>query len=457
MSKLQDLSCGIKGLDEILGGFKSPSTILIAGTAGVGKTTMALQMLSNAAKNGEKALYVSLTKETPGKLNMFLSTFEFLEDSVAIYEMNRHIAEKDPLTTLIEMDEVISAAKPNRVVIDPITPLGFGFAEQERRRFFYTFDSMVQKWNALVFLTGELVEEELHSSIISHLADGIIYLSREGMGFRTGHYMTVLKMRGVEPKHRLEYISRKFQFEITENGFTVYPRLKPSCNPLILDSRIGSGVSGLNRMLRGGIISGNSMLVSGGAGTGKTIIGLQFIHEGLTKGEPCIIVTFEERPEQLLREAKKLGWDFKPYIENSMLQFIYSNPEDLTPGEHAIRIKENVEKMGAKRLFFDGILNLEMTIPDYLRLRGYFHSLIDYLKSRNVTSIFTSESSHNDSGEPHEVSFTSIMDSILVLKHIESKNKLSRYLYIKKARGTEHDRSVREYAITERGIEVKTM
>ena len=145
MDQLKHISCGIKGLDTILGGIMSPSTILIAGSAGVGKTIMSLQMLSNASKNGEKALYIPITTENPEKLKLYNSTLDFYEDSFEVHPINRQLAEKDPLTTLIEIGNIIESTKPDRLVIDPITPLGYGFIEQEKRRFFYTLDSMLQE------------------------------------------------------------------------------------------------------------------------------------------------------------------------------------------------------------------------------------------------------------------------------------------------------------------------
>ncbi|MGP8330704.1 MAG: RAD55 family ATPase [Methanosarcinaceae archaeon] len=455
MDELKDIPCGIDGLDDILSGFKSPSTILIAGTAGVGKTMMALQMLSNAARQGEKTLYIPLTTESPQKLKMFLSTFEFFDESVQIHGINRPLAEKDPLTTLIDMGNVIASVNPDRVVFDPITPLGFGFVEQEKRRFIYTFDSMVQEWDSLVVLTGEMLKDEIHNSVISHLADGIIYLSREDVGYRTKHYLQILKMRGVDPKARSGYISRKYRCGMTSKGITVYPRLKPKKDIHLSDTKIKSGTVGFDQMLNGGIVENSSMLVAGGPGTGKTIFGLQFINCGLLRNDPCIIATFDERPEQLVLESKKLEINLAPYIESGLLKFIYSDPDNVCPAEHAIQIKKCVESMGAKRVFFDGIVNLEMTLPDHLQLRGYLHSLTNYLKSSNVTSVFTTEISPNGKNRIMSPDASFIMDSVVMLKHVDSENKLRKYVYILKSRGTKHDRKIREYSITDIGLLIK--
>ena len=166
MDELKELLFGIRGVDEIIGTLKSPSTILLAGTTGVGKTSFCLQMLAHAAKKGEKTLYIPFTTESPEKLKMYFSRMNFFDDHIHIHPINRSISEKDPLSTLIDIGNVIGSIKPDRVVLDPVTPLGFGFIEPEKRRFFYTLDSMIQEWKALVVLTGEMLKEELHESVV---------------------------------------------------------------------------------------------------------------------------------------------------------------------------------------------------------------------------------------------------------------------------------------------------
>ena len=454
MEKLKNISCGIESLDELLGGFKSPSTLLIAGTAGVGKSIMSLQMLSQAARNGEKTLYIPITTEKAHKLKMYHSTLDFFDDSFHVHAINRQISEKDPLTTLIDMGNVIESVKPDRLVIDPITPLGFGFVEQERRRFFYTLDSMLQERDMLTLLVGELVREELHRSVISHLSDGIIYLSREDTGSRADHWLEFIKMRGIDPGKRSEITSCKYLYDITSSGFTVYPHLKPEKDFMLDESRVGAGIAGLDSMLGGGMIRYSSTLIAGRPGTGKKIFGLQFIYHGLQIGEPGLIVTFEDSPHQLLMDAKKMGWDLNPYIEEGLLQFLCTNPGNTYPAEHSLLIKSNIEDARITRIFFDGINNLEMSIPDHLKLRGYLHSLTSYLKSKNITSLFTTDTESCECPGDEKIDFAYLMDSVVVLHSSSSNSRM--YMCITKSRGTKHKNAVREYSITEEGIKLRT-
>ncbi len=456
MTQLQDLPCCIQGLDEILGGFKAPSTILIAGTSGVGKTTMVLQMLSNAAKMGEKTLYIPLITESPERFNMFLSTFHFLDEKVKVHYIKRPSAEKDPLSTLIDIDNVISSENPQRLVIDPITPIGFGFIEQERRRFFYTLDSMVKESNAIVMLTGELQEEEIHGSVTSHLVDGILYLSRKRTGYHTLQKLSVLKMLGVEPDKAIECNNHKYDYEVSSEGFRVYPDLKAKDHSGQEQDRIPSGVNDLDTMMGGGIPSGNSILVAGSPGTGKSILCWQFIAQGLQKDEACIMVTYTESPEQIILEANKFGWELGPYIDKGLLHIIHANPQDIYPSAHAMLIKETVENMGAKRLVIDGLVNIEITMPDIRLRRGYLQSLTSYLKGEGTTTMFTTEllPCENDSIMSKDASF--IMDTIITLKNANPGDESKRHIQILKSRGTKHDLKTKEYAITEKGFEIKS-
>lgn len=454
MTEFQSLSCGITGLDEILGGFKTPSTILIAGTAGVGKTTMSLHILSNAAKNGEKTLYVPITTESSEKFKDYVSTFKFYDNSIEIHEINRQTAEKDPLSTLIDIGNVVSSSNPDRIVIDPVTPLGFGFVEQEKRRFFYTLDSMIQEWNAMVILTGELLEDEIHKTVISHLADGIIYLFREEVGFRTDNYLKINKMRGIDPQTKPNYSSQKFHYDVTSEGFIIYPRLKPVNNTEFEDTKIESGINGFDSLLDGGFPKSSSILIEGEPGSGKTIFGLQYIMKGLENGEPCIIISYEEKPHQMILEAKEFGLDLQPHIDNGLLKIVNTNPVDVHPAKHESSIKKYVETMDAKRIFFDGIINMEMTIMDPIKLRGHFQSVINYLKSKNVTSLFTTEilPGKEEKTTSNDASF--IMDIVVVLEYFKSDNKIKNNLYIMKSRRTNHNPGLKEYQITDSGIKI---
>jgi circadian clock protein KaiC len=188
---------GIEYLDKILGGgLPKPSLILIAGSVGVGKTTLALQSLSAAAANGEKALYIPITSQSPEKLMDYLHNYTFFNDNIIVHPVDRSTAEKDPLTILLDVGTIMASVNPDRVVLNPLTTLGFGFPVSEIRRFYYSFDAMLQDWSAQTLVTGELSRQEVHNSILSHIVDGVIYLDQRTIGNKTTRKMDIIKMRG---------------------------------------------------------------------------------------------------------------------------------------------------------------------------------------------------------------------------------------------------------------------
>ncbi|HIH44636.1 MAG TPA: circadian clock protein KaiC [Candidatus Methanoperedenaceae archaeon] len=442
---------GITGLDEILGnGLPAPSTIFVAGTAGTGKTAFVLQALSYAAKKGEAVAYIPITSQSEERLRLFLSTYPVFDEKIHIHTVDRSSAEKDPLTALLDIGNSLAQINPTRIAIDPITPLGFGFPELEKRRFMYSVDSMLHEWKAITFVVGELVRDEVHGSVISHIADGILYLSREVAGLRTVRRMEILKMRGVPRAEN----TGVFQFKLGSGGMTVFQELKVAGVPApMLDTRMSTGIEGLDRMTGGGIPQGTTMLVCGSTGTGKTVLGMQFIYTGLRKGENCLVVSFEERPDQLIAEAKAFGWDLDTYLKGGQLQFIYTKPETLDTDDHASAIASIIEGKQIKRVMFDSITDLEAGLSDAIAARGYVQKLGEYFKSRGATCLFTADSAAGDSARPScRVSF--IADAVINLGYRDIDMELRRTISIVKLRGCDFDRKTREFAITARGIEI---
>ena len=445
---------GIAYLDEILGGgLPKPSLVLIAGSVGVGKTTLALQSLSAAAANGEKALYIPITSQSSEKLMDYLHNYTFFNDNIIVRPVDRSTAEKDPLTILLDIGTIMASTNPDRVVINPLTTLGFGFPVSDIRRFYYSFDAMLQDWSAQTLVTGELSRQEVHNSILPHIVDGVIYLDQKTIGNRTVRKMDIIKMRGVG---ETSDITQSYEFKIETEGIRIFPKLEPVISDRQLgDHQLSTGVRGLDSMMHGGIPSQSTILVMGGAGTGKTLLGLQFIMAGLELGEPGMIILFEEREDQLIYEASRMGWDLKGFMDSGLLRIIYANPPDISPDEHNLEIQSQVEDISVKRLLYDGVYNLESVIPDPVELREHIRLLTDFLKYKGITVMLTNEVSKKISPDNiHNISISSIADAIIMLNFTEAENRFDRTLSVLKLRGSQHDLSVRKYIIGDHGIEI---
>ena len=334
-------------------------------------------------------------------------------DNIIVHPVDRSTAEKDPLTILLDMGNIMASINPDRVVLNPLTTLGFGFPVSEIRRFYYSFDAMLQDWSAQTLVTGELSSQEVHNSILSHITDGVIYLNQRTIGNRTIRKMYMVKMRGVG---KTSDITRCYDYKIKTEGICIFPKLEPAIsNRQLGNHQLSTGVMGLDSMMYGGIPSQSTILVMGGAGTGKTLLGLQFIMAGLKLGETGMIILFEEREDQLIYEASRMGWDLKGFMDSGLLRIIYANPRDILPDEHNLEIKSQVEEINVKRLLYDGVYNLESVIPDPVELREHIRLLTDFLKYKDITVMLTNEVSKKIAPDNiHNMSISSIADAIII-------------------------------------------
>lgn len=456
-------------LDDILeGGFDKPSVILVAGTAGSGKTTFATQSLFRAASSGEgKCLFISTLSEPPAMINKYMSRFSFFDkelfetDRMNIFSINETLLKKGAREILGFMNQKISMVKPARIVIDPMTVLGDALRsgdegrpkDYEKRQFYFDLFTSMKSWNTLVIITGEFTLEALRKSMISYLADGIIHLSDEIVGMRQERNLRVLKMRGQK------YISGKHTFDIRKEGIIVFPRLLPGerTDKPVSSERISTGISGLDKMLKGGILKEDVLLMSGTTGTGKTTFGLHFINDGLTKGENAMIISLEERPSKLVRNARTFGLELGPYIDQEKLEIFFAPPASYQPDEEAFILKGKIKKNNVKRILFDGLENLEKSIPDELQRKNYISALLDQFSNMGVTIVITTEIPELFGAVrlTHEA-LSGVVDVIILLRNVEIEGKMHGILSILKSRGSEHDTEIREFEITGKGINVKT-
>ncbi len=454
----------IPELDEILeGGFNKPSVVLIAGAAGSGKTTFAAQSLFNAAKAGETCLFISTLSEPPAMINAYMSRFTFFDQSLYetnkmnIFSISESLLKQGPAAILEFINRKISQLKPARIAIDPLTVLGDilkaerPVTDDERRGFYFDLFTSMKSWNTLVIVTGEFVLEDLRKDVVGYLADAIIYLSEETVGMRVERDIRILKMRGQR------YISGKHSFDIRKNGVLIFPRLLPSVEEKPAPSiKVSTGIPGLDKMLKGGILKNDVLLISGTTGTGKTTFGLHFICDGLQKGENALVISLEERPSKLVRNAKTFGLELEPYINKKMLEVLYVSPVLYHPDEEALIIKKKIKENNVKRLLLDGIENLETSIPDNIQRKNYITVLLDLFSSLEVTTTVSSEITELFGAVKltHEA-LSGAVDNIILLRHVEIEGKIHGVLSVLKSRGIEHDTEIREFEITEKGINVK--
>lgn len=452
---MKQVTTGIKGLDEILGGgFLRPSIVLIAGTAGTGKTTLAMQSMFNSARNEEICMYITALSEPIAMINNFMSKFSFYNFSllgkgnVKYVPLGIDIIHQGSEGIIKEMERHIETIKPDRIVIDPVNVFAYGLDTESQRQFYYDFFTSMKGWNSLVLLTGEFSRDELLRSTLGYMVDGMIYISNEPFYENNIRYLNVLKMRGQE------FNGGKHSCKINKNGFNVYPRIRPMTRTSVSNERISTGIKGLDKMTGGGIIRGSSILISGSSGTGKTIIGTKFIMEGLLKEEPGIIISFEEDAEQIRVNSNMFNWNLQEFENKNLLRII--SPLEYDAYELAIKIENTIDEIKAKRLLLDGTGRLHRMLPQYAQVSEYMGTVNNILKIKNVTVIYTNETSNlTGATQITGMGISPFIDTVILLRYVEIKSEMRKAISVLKMRGSDHDKEIREFVINKSGVEIK--
>ncbi|VVB55847.1 Circadian clock protein kinase KaiC [uncultured archaeon] len=452
---MKQVTTGVNGLDKVLnGGFLRPSIVLIAGTAGTGKTTLVMQSIFNSAKNDEICMYITAISEPIAMINNFMSQFSFYNISllakgnVKYVPLDIDIIHKGSEAIIKEMEQNIEIIKPDRIVIDPVNVFAYGLDGESQRQFYYDFFTSMKGWNSLVLLTGEFAGEELIKSTLSYMVDGIIQISNEPFYEKNIRYLNVLKMRGQEIQ------GGKHSCKINKDGFMVFPRIHPIARKSVFNERISTGVKGLDKMTGGGFIRASSILISGSSGTGKTILGIQFIIDGLLKNEPGIIVSFEEDMEQIRENSKMFNWNLEEFENKNLLKII--SPLEYDAYELALKIEETIDTIKAKRLLLDGTGRLQRMLPQYAQLPEYMGTVSSILKNKNITAVYTNETSNlTGATQITGMGISPFLDTVILLRYVEIKSEMRKAISVLKMKGSDHDKEIREIVITKNGAEIK--
>ncbi len=459
------ISTEINGLDEILhGGFIKPSAILIAGPAGSGKTTMCMQMLFNAAKKGETCIFFSMLSESSSMIIRSMSQYSFFDNNLIesgklkIINIERGIIEKGDFAIYEFIRDKVLKYNPSIVVIDPITILEYiikTFEERkldypEKRGFALSLFSEFEAWDALLLMTGELSGNELTDNPWSYMVDGVIFLDKHSIGKERQRYIEVSKMRGSD------FFKGEHTYRITGDGIKIFPRFMPSLIDSEIESgKIKTGIKNLDKMMKGGLPKSSATMVAGSAGCGKSVLGLHFIANGILNKEPCLIISFESEAKEIIKSAESFGLDLEKYEKEDILRFIYQPYGYVSPDELVLQIQEIVDDIGVKRVLIESISGFSQAIPDPEELRMYILSLTKYFRNHNISSIFTYELPEiigpiniPDTGLPF------VMDSIILLRNIEIEAGIKKSLLVLKLQGSDFDSDIKEFTISDRGIEI---
>lgn len=460
---LQKERTGIPGFDEITGGgLPAGRPTLVCGSAGAGKTLFAMEFLVRGA-----VLY-----NEPGVFISFEETGEELATNVSSlgYDLKQLVADKKLFLdyVFIERSEIeetgeydleglflrlgnaIDQVGAKRIVLDTLEALFSALPNEaiiraELRRLF----RWLKQKGVTAVITCERGEGTLtRYGLEEYVADCVILLDNRVQNQISTRRMRIVKYRGTS------HGTNEYPFILDEKGLTVLPITSLGLTHKAPTQRVSTGNARLDNMLGGsGFYRASSILVSGTAGTGKSTIAAHFVDAACKRGERALFFAFEESQDQIIRNMRSIGIDLEKHVKQGLLKFKNSRPSNFGLEVHLTLIYKVITDFDPQVVVVDPITNF-LGVADSIDTKAMLTRLIDFLKTRQITAMFTSLTGSTSEVEDSEVGVSSLMDAWILVKNIESNGERNRGLYVLKARGIAHSNQVREFLLTDHGIEL---
>jgi circadian clock protein KaiC len=462
---IKKLSSGVAGLDLILGGgVPEGSFNLVAGAPGTGKTTLANQFVFENATPDRTALFFTILGEPAAKMLRHQQQYTFfdlekVDESIRFINLNDDAIEHGLEGALERIIQEVEKSGAGIVVVDSFRSLTD--AVQKGSAAPTVLPGVLQRlamhlttWQVTSFLVGEYMEEDRTGNPVFTIADTIVWLDQAADNNSIVRKLQVVKIRGQAPMPGLH------TYRITDRGLQVFPRLSLAVDEHERQTptgRASTGVPGLDEMMGGGIPTGDSVLVAGPSGSGKSVLATQFIAEGAKHGEAGVLVVFEEHPKEYLYRADGLGFNLRAMIDAGTLEALYLRPLDLSPDETLHEIREAVKRVGASRVVIDSMSGFELALAPTFRadFRESLYRLVGALTGVGITVLTTMEVTQGEEElrfTPNVISFLAY--DLISLRYVEVERQLKKVVAVVKMRGSQHSKAYREYEITGNGFVV---
>lgn len=454
---------GIRGLDEVTGGgLPVGRPTLVCGGAGSGKTLLAMEFLIHGAlEQAEPGVFMAF-EETERELAQNMASLGFdLEQLIArqqlvvdyVYVERSEIEETgeyDLGGLFIRLGQAIDSIGAKRVVLDTLETLFGGLSDAailraELRRLF----RWLKARGVTVVITAERGEGTLtRHGLEEYVSDCVLVLDQRVNNQLATRRLRVLKYRGSA------HGTNEYPFLIGQHGLTVLPLTSLGLQHPVSDERVSTGIRTLDAMLGGrGVYRGSSVLVTGTAGSGKSSVAGHFAVAAAQRGERCLLFAFEESPNQIARNMRSIGLDFEHWQRKGRLHVHAVRPTFYGLEMHLTAIHEQIETFSPDLVVVDPITSLLMS-GSADEVSAMLVRLIDTLKSRGITALFTSLTSSSGSLERTDTMVSSLIDTWLILRDIELNAERNRALYLIKSRGMAHSNQLREFILTDHGVEL---
>ncbi|MDZ7781118.1 MAG: circadian clock protein KaiC [Gemmatimonadota bacterium] len=464
---VEKLRTFVPGLDHVAGGgIPAGRTTLVSGTAGSAKSTLAAQFLAGGIREaGEPGVFVTF-EEPPADLRRNLISFgwdvarwenedlwAFVDASPEPEDDAVEAGSYDMGALLARIRHAVERVGAKRVSIDSIGAVFTQFEDSATvRRELFRISAALKRMELTAILTSERSEE--YGSISRYgveefVADNVIVLRNALALDRRRRTLEILKFRGTT------HYKGEIPFTVVgERGVVVIPLSALELTHRSTSTRTPSGSPDLDTMCGGGFFRDSMILVSGATGTGKTLLATEFIEGGVEEDERCLLFGFEESPDQLRRNASGWGVDFASMEQDGLLRLECRYPETAGLEDHLIAIREAVEDFKPARVAVDSLSALERVSTERA-FREFIIALTSFLKSQNVTGLFTATSPNLLGGSSvTEAHISTITDSIILLRYVESYGAIKRGLAVLKMRGSPHDHNIREFMIDGAGMHI---
>ncbi|MHB0998101.1 MAG: circadian clock protein KaiC [Armatimonadota bacterium] len=463
LESLPKTPTGIQGLDEITyGGLPAGRPTLLVGGAGSGKTMLAMEFLVRGATEfGEPGVYVSFEETAKDLAANFASRGFDLDKLIAekkIYIDHVRIerseieetGEYDLEGLFIRLGYAVKTVGAKRVVLDTIEALfagltNTGILRAELRRLF----TWLKERGLTAIITGERgVDTLTRYGLEEYVADCVILLDNRVIEQISTRRIRILKYRGSQ------HGTNEYPFLIENTGITVLPITSIGLQHEVTTERISTGIERLDNMLGGkGYYRGSSILVTGTAGTGKSSLAASFAASACNRGECSLYFAFEESQSQIIRNMNSIGLDLQHCVDNSMLIFHSSRPTATGLETHLAQMFKLIMDIKPSIVVIDPISNL-ISVGNLNEVKSMLTRLVDYLKCNHITSMFISLNTGGENIEQTEVGMSSLMDTWIVLRDVERDGERNREMHVLKSRGMKHSNQLREFVMTDQGIEL---
>lgn len=461
--RLPKAPTGIEGLDAISGGgLPKGRPTLICGCAGSGKTLFATEFLVKGAQQYDEPGVLIAFEETGDELAINMASLGFdlerliaqkrlLIDYVKIDRSEiRETGEYDLEALFVRLNYAIDAIGAKRVVLDSLENLFAGLSNAailraEVARLF----AWLKEKGVTAVITAERGDGKLtRHGLEEYVSDCVILLDHRVEKQYATRRVRIVKYRG--SSHGTD----EYPFLIGEHGISVTPITSLGLNHVASHERISSGIPRLDTMLGGkGYFRGSSILVSGKAGTGKTTISAHLVESSCRRGERCILFLFEESASQIIRNMRSIGIDLDQWVKKGLLAIHAMRPTIYGLEAHLDAMHNLTNQFKPSVVVMDPVTNLSCG-ADTDEVKSMLVRLIDFFKTQQITTFFTSLTSGDRSPETSDVGISSLMDTWLLVRDIESNGERNRVLYVLKSRGMAHSNQVREFKLTAHGVEL---